>query len=81
MFGVKLKRFFLGNFHFYLYLCNRNINNKKGNDIPDYPVFMNYVDEAVFRYNSREQSESDRFRMMFKRSIGIFRYADVKNVG
>lgn len=40
-----------------------------------------YVDEAVFRYNSKEQSESDRFRMMFKRSIGIFRYADVKNVG
>lgn len=40
-----------------------------------------YVDEAVFSYNSREQSESERFRIMFKRSIGIFRYADVKNVG
>ena len=40
-----------------------------------------YVDEAVFRYNSRKQSESERFQSMFKRSIGIFRYADVKNVG
>ena len=40
-----------------------------------------YVDEAVFRYNSREESEGERFRMMFQRSIGIFRYVDVKNVG
>lgn len=40
-----------------------------------------YVDEAVFRYNSREQSESYRFKTMFHRSIGIFRYADVKNIG
>ena len=37
-----------------------------------------YVDEAVFRYNTREQNESDRFRMMFGRSLNVVRYADVK---
>lgn len=39
-----------------------------------------YVDEAVFRYNTREQNESDRFRMMFGRSLSVVRYSDVKAV-
>lgn len=37
-----------------------------------------YVDEAVFRYNTREMHESGRFGMMFERSIGVFRYDDVR---
>lgn len=39
-----------------------------------------YVDEAVFRYNTRKQSESDRFGDMFRKSIGIIRYGDILNV-
>ena len=38
-----------------------------------------YIDEMVYRWNSREWSESDRFADMFKRSIGIVRYWDVKS--
>jgi len=39
-----------------------------------------YVDEAVFRYNTRNESEQERFITMFKRSIGKFTYEDVRNV-
>ncbi len=39
-----------------------------------------YVDETVFRYNTCKQDESDRFKTMFLKSIGIVRYGDVKNV-
>ena len=39
-----------------------------------------YVDEAVFRYNTCKQYESDRFKAMFLKSIGIVRYGDVKKV-
>ena len=39
-----------------------------------------YVDEAVFRYNTCKQYESDRFKVMFLKSIGIVRYGDVENV-
>lgn len=39
-----------------------------------------YVDEAVFRYNTCKKNESDRFKTMFLKSIGIVRYDDVKNV-
>jgi len=40
-----------------------------------------YVDEAVFRYNTREQKESVRFANMFERSLNVLRYEDVKMVG
>ncbi len=39
-----------------------------------------YVDEAVFRYNTREYKESVRFANMFERSINVLRYEDVKKV-
>lgn len=39
-----------------------------------------YVDEAVFRYNTRKQSESDRFKYMFLKSIGVVQYRDILNV-
>ena len=39
-----------------------------------------YVDEAVFRYNTRRWSESERFVCMFGKAIGCFTYRDVKNV-
>jgi len=39
-----------------------------------------YVDESVFRYNTRKWDESERFRHMFKRAIGKFTYEDVKKV-
>ena len=36
-----------------------------------------YVDEAVFRYNTRDMKESERFAIMFERSIGNVYYEDV----
>ena len=37
-----------------------------------------YIDEAVFRFNTKEMSESERFAHMFKKSIGKRSYEDVK---
>ena len=37
-----------------------------------------YLDEAVYRYNTRKASESTRFADMFCKSISIVSYADVK---
>jgi len=39
-----------------------------------------YVDEAVFRYNTRKLEQSECFITMFDRSIGKFTYEDVRNV-
>ncbi len=39
-----------------------------------------YVDEAVYRYNSRKASGSDCFKDMFKASIGVVDYEMVKQV-
>lgn len=40
-----------------------------------------YIDEQLFRWNTRETSEDERFSHMFTKSIGIVRYWDVKMVG
>lgn len=37
-----------------------------------------YIDEQLFRWNTREATPESRFRMMFAKSIGIVRYWDVK---
>lgn len=37
-----------------------------------------YVDEAVFRWNTRDQAEGDRFHRMFSRYHRVIRYTDVK---
>lgn len=39
-----------------------------------------YVDEAVYRYNTRKASGSDCFKDMFKASIGVVDYEMVKQV-
>ena len=39
-----------------------------------------YVDEAVFRYNTREADEGVRFSDMFHKSVGVFSYEDVRKV-
>lgn len=39
-----------------------------------------YVDEAVFRYNTREDKESVRFEKMFGRSLNIIRYGQIKGI-
>lgn len=39
-----------------------------------------YVDEAVFRYNTCKQEESDRFKVMFLKSIGVVSYDKVRNI-
>ena len=39
-----------------------------------------YLDEAVYRYNTRKADESARFADMFCKSIGIVSYDDVKVV-
>lgn len=39
-----------------------------------------YIDESVYRWNTRKDDESSRFEYMFERSIGIVRYRDVKNI-
>lgn len=36
-----------------------------------------YIDEAVYRYNTRNQSSSQRFRFLLDRFAGIIRYNDV----
>lgn len=40
-----------------------------------------YIDEQLFRWNTREATPESRFRMMFEKSICIVRYWDVKMVG
>ena len=37
-----------------------------------------YIDEAVFRFNTKEMKEADRFFLMFEKSIGKCSYEDVK---
>jgi len=37
-----------------------------------------YIDEAVYRYNTKEMDESARFAHMFRKSIGKVQYKDVK---
>lgn len=37
-----------------------------------------YIDEAVFRFNTREMKGSDRFATMFRKAIGTCYYRDVK---
>lgn len=37
-----------------------------------------YVDEAVYRYNTRYMKEADRFSYMFDKAIGKVQYKDVK---
>ena len=39
-----------------------------------------YVDEAVFRYNTCKQNESDRFKVMFLKYIGVVNYDEVRNI-
>ena len=40
-----------------------------------------YIDEAVFRFNTKEMKEADRFSYMFGKAIGCVKYRDVKIVG
>ena len=37
-----------------------------------------YVDEAVFRFNTKEMKETDRFSYMFEKAIGTCYYSDVR---
>ena len=39
-----------------------------------------YIDEEVFRWNTRKMSESYRFNDMFEKAISLCRYDDIKNV-
>ena len=39
-----------------------------------------YIDEAVYRWNTRKASESERFADMFHKSVGVVSYVDVRNV-
>jgi transposase-like protein len=36
-----------------------------------------YIDEQVFRWNTREEQPSERFSMMFEKAVKSFKYADV----
>ena len=44
----------------------------------DVKYLQRYVDEACYRWNTRKDSENSRFEHMFKQSIGIVDYKDVK---
>lgn len=48
-------------------------------DVSD-KYIQRYVDEAVYRWNTRKMGESVRFAHMFQMSIGKFQYRDVKIV-
>jgi len=37
-----------------------------------------YIDEAVYRFNTKEMDESNRFFYMFKKAMGTCYYSDVK---
>ena len=37
-----------------------------------------YIDEAVFRFNTKEMKESDRFGYMFSKAMETCYYKDVK---
>lgn len=37
-----------------------------------------YIDEAVFRFNTKEMEEADRFSYMFEKAIGKVQYKDVR---
>jgi len=37
-----------------------------------------YIDEAVYRWNTRKMKETDRFSYMFEKAIGKVQYKDVK---
>lgn len=39
-----------------------------------------YIDEAVYRYNTRKTSGSDCFKQMFVNSIGVVDYEMAKNL-
>jgi hypothetical protein len=39
-----------------------------------------YIDEAVYRFNTKELKESARFGYMFKKALGTCYYKDVKMV-
>ena len=39
-----------------------------------------YIDEAVFRWNTRKADEGDRFAGMFQKSVRVVSYRDVRNV-
>ncbi len=39
-----------------------------------------YIDEAVYRWNTRKATEQSRFEAMFKQSLGVFDYKAVKMV-
>lgn len=45
-------------------------------DVSD-EYLQRYVDEACFRWNTRKQTEGERFSTMFALSLGIVRYEDV----
>lgn len=50
-------------------------------DVPHFvskEYLQRYVDEAIYRYNTREASETYRFYDMFAKSIGNVTYKDVK---
>lgn len=39
-----------------------------------------YINEAVFRWNTRKSSESRRFAAMFQKALCVCSYEDVKNI-
>lgn len=47
-------------------------------DVSD-KYLQRYVDESCFRWNTRKQTEGERFATMFARSLCIVRYDDIKS--
>ena len=37
-----------------------------------------YIDEAVYRFNTKEMKGGDRFAYMFRKAVGRVRYNDVR---
>lgn len=40
--------------------------------------FQRYIDEAVYRWNTRKFEEQDRFTYMFEMALSVFDYHQVK---
>ena len=63
---VPIAKIFSGKkFH----LSRKTLHDHDGSD----EHLQSYIDEAVYRWNTRKMSESERFAHMFDKSIGLVR--------
>ena len=63
---------FLSHFRRMISGCNHDVSDEH---------LQQYINEAVYRWNTRKMSQSERFSQMFEKSIGIVRRWNEIKVG